>query len=73
VYVVGVDPAAQGTGLGRALTAVGMGWLEQRLADTAEPTVMLYVESDNTAAVRTYESLGFAVYGTDTAYALTTS
>ncbi|MGB0878351.1 MAG: mycothiol synthase [Mycobacterium sp.] len=73
VYVVGVDPAAQGTGLGRALTAVGMGWLEQRLADTVEPTVMLYVESDNTAAVRTYESLGFGVYGTDTAYALTTS
>ena len=73
VYVVGVDPAAQGTGLGRALTAVGMGWLEQRLADTAEPTVMLYVESDNAAAVRTYESLGFAVCGTDTAYALTTS
>ena len=30
-----------------------------RLADSAEPTVMLYVESDNVAAVRTYERLGF--------------
>ncbi|MDZ4233058.1 MAG: mycothiol synthase [Dietzia sp.] len=69
VYVVGVDPAAQGMGLGRTLTAVGMAWLAQRLADAAEPTVMLYVESDNTAAVRTYERLGFTVYSTDTAYA----
>lgn len=73
VYVVGVDPAAQGTGLGRTLTAVGMAWLEQRLADAAEPTVMLYVESDNTSAVRTYERLGFAVYSTDTVYARTPS
>ncbi len=69
VYVVGVDPAAQGMGLGRTLTAVGMAWLAQQLADAAEPTVMLYVESDNTAAVRTYERLGFTVYSTDTAYA----
>ena len=70
VYVVGVDPAAGGMGLGGTLTAVGMAWLAQRLADAAEPTVLLYVESDNTAAVRTYERLGFTVYSTDTAYAL---
>ena len=30
---------------------------------------MLYVESDNTAAVRTYERLGFTVHSVDTAYA----
>lgn len=71
VYVVGVDPAAQGMGLGRTLTVIGMAWLAQRLGDAAEPTVMLYVESDNTAAVRTYERLGFTVYSTDTAYAVT--
>ncbi|MCV7150628.1 mycothiol synthase [Mycolicibacterium pyrenivorans] len=70
VYVVGVDPAAQGSGLGRTLTVVGMAWLAQRLAAAAEPTVMLYTESDNTAAVRTYERLGFTVYSTDTAFAL---
>jgi mycothiol synthase len=29
---------------------------------------MLYVESDNTAAVKTYERLGFAVSSVDTAY-----
>lgn len=70
VYIVGVDPAAQGMGLGRTLTAVGMAWLERRLAEAVVPTVMLYVESDNAAAVRTYERLGFTVYSTDTAYAL---
>ena len=48
VYVLGVDPAAQGRGLGRALTLVGLrasgaptGHAVSRL------TVMLYVESDN--------------------------
>jgi mycothiol synthase len=33
VYVVGVDPVAQGMGLGRTLTVVGMDWLARRLAD----------------------------------------
>ncbi|MEB4207819.1 mycothiol synthase [Mycobacterium sp. 94-17] len=72
VYVVGVDPSAQGRGLGQALTAVGIDWLGRRLADpktSAEPTVMLYVESDNVAAVRTYQRLGFTTYSVDTAYA----
>jgi mycothiol synthase len=69
VYVVGVDPSAQGRGLGRTLTAVGIQSLARRLAGSAEPTVMLYVESDNVAAVRTYERLGFTTYSVDTAYA----
>ena len=68
VYVVGVDPSAQGRGLGQALTAVGIASLAERLADADQPTVMLYVESDNVAAVRTYESLGFATFSVDTAY-----
>ncbi|MEE2854108.1 MAG: mycothiol synthase [Actinomycetota bacterium] len=70
VYVVGVDPSAQGRGLGQALTAVGIDWLGSRLADAPEPTVMLYVESDNVAAVRTYQRLGFTVHSVDTAYAV---
>ncbi|OBF69596.1 mycothiol synthase [Mycobacterium sp. 852002-51971_SCH5477799-a] len=70
VYVVGVDPSAQGRGLGQALTAVGIDWLGRRLADAPEPTVMLYVESDNVAAVRTYQRLGFSVHSVDTAYAV---
>lgn len=69
VYIVGVDPAAQGRGLGRALTAVGVAALARRLAAAEHPAVLLYVESDNTAAVHTYQQLGFAVYSVDTAYA----
>ena len=41
----------------------------RRLADAQDPTVLLYVESDNTAALRTYGRLGFTVYSVDTAYA----
>ena len=69
VYVVGVAPAAQGRGIGRTLTLVGMHHLAERLSVAARPTVMLYVESDNTAAVSTYERLGFEVFHTDVAYA----
>ena len=73
VYVVGVDPSAQGRGLGHVLTAVGIHWLARRLAGSDDPTVMLYVESDNVAAVRTYQRLGFTTYSVDTAYALVTA
>ncbi|WP_156686756.1 mycothiol synthase [Mycobacterium sp. Marseille-P9652] len=69
VYVVGVDPSAQGRGLGQALTAVGVASLARRLVAFPEPTVLLYVEADNTAAVRTYRGLGFSTYSVDTAYA----
>ncbi|MCV7230618.1 mycothiol synthase [Mycolicibacterium komossense] len=69
VYIVGVDPQAQGRGLGRTLTQVGVAWLARELAAEADPTVLLYVESDNAAAVRTYERLGFVVHSVDTAYA----
>lgn len=64
VYVVGVDPSAQGRGLGRTLTLVGLHHLAQKTS-----TVLLYVEADNTAAVNTYTKLGFDVYAADVAYA----
>lgn len=73
VYVVGVDPSAQGDGLGGVLTAVGVAYLARRLAAAAQPTVMLYVESDNAAALRTYRRLGFSQHSVDTAYAAATS
>jgi len=69
VYVVGVDPAAQGRGLGGLLTLLGLGYLARRLGHLQEPAVMLYVESDNVAAIRTYQALGFTVATVDTAYA----
>lgn len=65
VYVVGVDPAEQGSGLGRALTLAGL----QYLRDRALPAVMLYVDESNSAAIRLYESLGFARWHTDVMYA----
>lgn len=66
VYVVGVDPAAQGRGLGSTLTLVGLHHLARRLGP--DSTVTLYVEGDNSAAIKTYERLGFAVYAADVAY-----
>ncbi|CAJ1496358.1 mycothiol synthase [[Mycobacterium] burgundiense] len=66
VYVVGVDPAAQGRGLGGLLTLTGLHHLAERLG--AESTVLLYVEADNTAAVKTYQRLDFEVFSVDTAY-----
>lgn len=70
VYVVGVDPAAQGRGLGAALTLVGLHHLADRLSDSSKGAVMLYVEADNSAAVKTYERMGFEVFHVDAAYAV---
>ncbi len=69
VYVVGVDPVAQGRGIGASLTLIGLQHLAERLSGAERPTVMLYVEADNSAAVNTYRRLGFEVFGVDVAYA----
>ncbi|ANY06403.1 mycothiol synthase [Pseudonocardia sp. HH130630-07] len=65
VYVLGVDPAAHGRGLGGMLTAAGLRHLHDRGLDT----VLLYVEADNAPAVRVYERLGFTVHAADVNYA----
>ncbi|MEV0483921.1 mycothiol synthase [Streptomyces sp. NPDC050508] len=64
VYVVGVLPGAQGGGLGKALTTIGL----RHLALQGLPTAMLYVDADNKAAVSVYERLGFTTYETDLMY-----
>ncbi|MFF8931908.1 mycothiol synthase [Streptomyces longwoodensis] len=64
VYVVGVAPGAQGGGLGKSLTTIGL----RHLAAQGMPTAMLYVDADNKAAVSVYERLGFVTYETDLMY-----
>ena len=64
VYVVGVDPDAQGGGLGRALTLAGLHHLRAR----GVRETILYVESDNKPAVAVYTRLGFTLAYTNVAY-----
>ena len=64
VYIVGIDPSEQGRGLGSALTLVGLHSLRDRGLDE----VLLYVDESNTAAVRTYERLGFTRHAVDVMY-----
>ncbi|WP_046778617.1 mycothiol synthase [Streptomyces yangpuensis] len=64
VYVVGVLPGAQGGGLGKALTAIGL----QHLAAQGLPTAMLYVDADNPAALAVYSGLGFTTHEVDLMY-----
>jgi len=65
VYVVGVDPAERGTGLGRMLTLVGLRYLRSR----GLFQVMLYVDETNTPAIGLYQSLGFTHSDTDVMFA----
>ncbi|QRP46382.1 mycothiol synthase [Amycolatopsis sp. FDAARGOS 1241] len=64
VYVVGVDPATQGGGLGKALTLAGLRYLRER----GLRQVILYVEGDNAPALAVYKKLGFTRFETDVQY-----
>ena len=64
IYVIGVDPEAQGLGLGRALVVAGLDHLARERQCGAG---ILYVAADNPAAVGLYRSLGFTTQRTDTA------
>jgi mycothiol synthase len=67
VYVIGVGPSAQGSGLGRALLAAGI----EQLRRQGLTEVVLYVEADNDTAVQLYQRQGFthAAVDTDVMYA----
>ena len=62
VYVVGIDPAAQGRGLGKVLTLAGL----HHLVDGGAREVLLYVESENAPAIAVYSGLGFEHAASDT-------
>lgn len=61
VYVIGVAPQAQGIGLGAVLLLRGLAHLRER--GCAE--VLLYVDGDNTGAMRLYERYGFSSHDLD--------
>jgi mycothiol synthase len=62
IYITAV--ATSGTGLGKVLTQTALAYLKRNGLSTA----MLYVDSDNQAAVNLYKSLGFAESGQDVMY-----
>lgn len=64
VYVLGVDPSAQGIGLGGVLTDIGLAHLK----GLGLSAVLLYVDESNAKAVRLYEKNGFTRWSTDVQY-----
>jgi mycothiol synthase len=64
IYVIAVDPAFHGEGLGKALTIAGL----DHLAARGLTVGMLHVDGANSAALGMYERLGFTVHHEDHAY-----
>lgn len=64
VYVLGVDPHAQGQGIARSLLAAGLIHLQER----GVAAVDLYVEAENTSALALYTGFGFAEAARDVLY-----
>ncbi|SEP58604.1 mycothiol synthase [Microlunatus flavus] len=65
VYVLGVDPDAQGRGLAKALLLTGLA----HLRDAGDETVELYVEADQAGPVGLYTAYGFTESSRDVMYA----
>ncbi len=64
IYVIAVDPAFHGLGLGKALTIAGLDHLSKQGLTVG----MLHVDAANTTAMAMYERLGFATHHADHAY-----
>ena len=67
IYVLGVDPAAGGGGLGSTLTRTGLAHLREQGVEQ----VILYVEADNAPAIAVYRKYGFELWDADVQYART--
>jgi mycothiol synthase len=64
IYVLAVDPACKGKGIGKDLTTTGLNHLKYQGLSSA----MLYVGVENKAALNLYRSLGFSDFGSDVMY-----
>ncbi|MEI6648962.1 MAG: mycothiol synthase [Actinomycetes bacterium] len=66
IYIMGVSSSHAGKGLGKSLVIAGLRYMRQNGILNA----MLYVDSDNSAALHLYKSLGFVESGRDVLYRL---
>jgi ribosomal protein S18 acetylase RimI-like enzyme len=64
VYLLGVDPSRQSSGLGRILVNAGLELMVARNLATA----LLYVGGDNVSGLRLYHRAGFIEYAIDVQY-----
>lgn len=64
ISVIGLHPDVHGRGLGAAMTAAGLAWLHRQGLHQA----ILYVESANLTATRSYARLGFTVTHDDVSW-----
>jgi mycothiol synthase len=64
IYVIAVHPKHAGHGLGRKIAIAGL----SRIAHQEVPVAMLYVDSDNDAALSLYSSLGFTPHHEEHAF-----
>jgi len=64
IYVVAIDPKYRGQGLGKSMVVSGLINMSERGITTA----MLYVDTNNEAAMSLYGDLGFRIHRTDRAF-----
>ena len=67
IYIMGVNPKFAGRGIGKAVTIAGLRHMRYQGIFSA----MLYVDADNTSAIKLYQSLGFTEWGRDVLYRYT--
>jgi mycothiol synthase len=64
IYIMGVDSKFAGKGIGKAVTIAGLRHMRYQGIFSA----MLYVDADNSSAIRLYQSLGVTEWGRDVLY-----